>query len=149
MPFPELQEIQNIVASPMKRDEKLSAICLALNRAVPYFNWVGFYIADDAKRELVLGPFVGAPTEHLRIPFGRGICGRAADELKTVIVQDVAQEENYLSCSIDVRSEIVVPVFKSGRFIAELDIDSHVPSAFKTKDHAFLEKVCRIISSIF
>ncbi|MFA4838997.1 MAG: GAF domain-containing protein [Candidatus Neomarinimicrobiota bacterium] len=149
MPFPELQEIQKIVASPMTRNKKLSAICLALNRTVSYFNWVGFYIADDAKRELVLGPFIGTPTEHIRIPFGKGICGRAADELETVIVQDVTGEENYLSCGIDVRSEIIVPVFKNGRFVAELDIDSHVPSPFKAKDRAFLEEVCRIASLLF
>jgi len=149
MPFPELQEFINIVASPMKQDEKLSAVCLTLNRTVSYYNWVGFYMANDEKQELVLGPFVGAPTEHVRIPFGKGICGRAADELETVVVQDVAKEENYLSCSINVRSEIVIPVFKNGRFVAELDIDSHAPSAFTIEDRAFLEKVCSIVSSIF
>src|SRR5690606_15079806 len=108
------------------RDEKLFAICELLADEVPTFNWVGCYVADPSgKEELVLGPFVGASTDHTRIPFGKGICGQVALSHQTFVAQDVAAEENYLSCSIGVQSEIVVPIMKGDVFVAQLDIDSH------------------------
>jgi len=99
---------------------------------VPHYDWVGFYLVDKAKKELVLGPFVGEPTEHVRIPFGRGICGQAAERRTTFVVQDVSKEGNYLACSPKVKSEIVIPLFKGGEIIGELDIDSHTLSPWKT-----------------
>ncbi len=121
----------------------LQEVCEVLHRQVPYYDWVGFYVVDPKEPEmLVLGPFVGEPTEHVRIPFGRGICGRVAVSLAPLVIQDVTQEENYLSCSPRVQSEIVVPVFYEGRFIGELDIDSHTRHPFTPKDQEFLETVC-------
>ena len=96
------------------RDGKLRTVCKLLKDSVPYYNWVGFYIVDEKRRnELVLGPFGGEHTEHTRIPFGRGICGQAAQLERTLIVQDVSKEKNYLSCSTNVKSEIVVPIFRT------------------------------------
>jgi len=144
-----IESVTNIVQSSQTRDEKLMAICQLLHESVPYYHWVGFYIADCRKKELNLGPFVGVPTEHVKIPFGRGVCGQAAETLDMIVVQNVDLESNYISCGIDVKSEIVVPVFKDGRFVAELDIDSHAEHPFTEKDKVLLKNLCRQISSLF
>jgi L-methionine (R)-S-oxide reductase len=131
------------------REERLLNVCRLLRREVPHYHWVGFYIVDSAApRELVLGPFDGAPTEHTRIAFGKGICGQAAERGETVVASDVAKEENYLSCSPNVRSEIVVPVLAQGRLVGEVDIDSHVPNAFTPEDRAFLERLADLIAPL-
>lgn len=132
------------------RDEKLQQICQLLSNNVEVFDWVGFYIVDpEAEEELVLGPYVGEATDHMRIPFGKGICGQAAETNETFVVQDVSQAENYLSCSIHVKSEIVVPVKKNGEFIAELDIDSHTKDAITEEHRAMLETICDHVSHLF
>jgi GAF domain-containing protein len=131
------------------RDEKLRTVCRLLKDSVPHYNWVGFYIVDEERRnELVLGPFEGEHTEHTRIPFGRGICGQAAQLERTVLVQDVSKEKNYLSCSTNVKSEIVVPIFKNKKVVGELDIDSHFTSPFTKQDETFLKKVSEMVSRI-
>lgn len=132
----------------MSRDEKLRRVCELLASQVPHYDWVGFYLVGERGDELVLGPFVGEPTEHVRIPFGRGVCGRAAVELRTIVVQDVSKETNYLACSPLVKSEIVVPIFKEGKFVGELDIDSHELAPFTEEDRKFLEKVAEVVSKI-
>jgi GAF domain-containing protein len=105
-------------------------------------DWAGYYLVDPGSpRELVLGPFSGEPTEHRRIAFGEGVCGRAAETERTIVVDDVGEEENYLACSPEVGSEIVVPVFHEGVLVGELDIDSHEKEAFTEKHRAFLEWV--------
>ncbi|MCD6513126.1 MAG: GAF domain-containing protein [Thermoplasmata archaeon] len=142
-----LKEIKKIVEKNGGREEKLKEICHLLKKSIPYYNWVGFYIVEG--QELILGPFEGEPTEHVRISFGEGICGQAAERMDTFIVQDVSKEENYLSCSPEVKSEIVVPIFKDGKIVAELDIDSHYKALFTREDKEFLEEACSIISEIF
>ena len=138
-----------VVADARNTDEQLLLICKLLSETVPYYNWVGFYLLDRSRAgELVLGPFVGAPTEHKRIPFGRGLCGQTAEQKETVIAQDVAKELNYLACSPQIKSEIVVPILKRGELIGVLDIDSHARSAFTTEDRAFLEQVCALVSEL-
>jgi len=144
-----LDEIRQILKKPGGRDDKLAQVCRILAQNFPYYNWVGFYIAIPDREELVLGPFVGAPTEHTKIPYGRGICGQAAVKLDTVVVEDVSRENNYLACSPEVKSEIVVPVFAEGKFVAELDIDSHIKGAFSPEDEKFLRKVCEYVAELF
>lgn len=144
-----LDLIRRIVADPIERDAKLRAICRFLNANFNAFDWVGFYLSDEATQELVLGPFVGAPTEHVRIPFGRGICGQAAVSLNTMNIANISNESNYLACSLDVHSEIVIPIIKSGKFLGELDIDSHQSDRFGPAEQRFLEKIVRIITVIF
>jgi L-methionine (R)-S-oxide reductase len=142
-----LGQVESIVASSQPRDELLGRICALLEAEVAHYDWVGFYLVDpNAERELVLGPYVGAPTDHVRIPFGKGICGQAADTEAVFIIQDVSQETNYLSCSPDVRSEIVVPILKDGAILGELDIDSHDLAPFSAHDRAFLESVCAAVA---
>lgn len=109
------------------------------------YSWVGIYIVEG--NDLLLGPWKGEQaTEHTRIPIGRGICGSAAETGKTEIIADVSQDERYLSCFISTQSEIVVPVKKNGRVIAEIDIDSDAPDAFDKKDAVFLEKIADILA---
>ena len=127
----------------------LFQICELLKKEVYHYDWVGFYILDQDKNELVLGPFVGKPTPHIHISLGKGICGQVAEMGKTMVVQDVTQVENYISCGLDIQSEIVVPVMKNGRFVAELDIDSHSPAPFNSEDSIFLAKVCDLLVDCF
>ena len=95
-----------------KDPNKLQMICKLLKEEVDHYDWVGFYLVDELDdRMLVLGPFSGEPTQHVRIPFGRGICGQAAETGRLFLIQDVAAVDNYLSCSSDVRSEIVLPIY--------------------------------------
>ena len=144
-----LDNVRQVVASDSDRKEKLQTVCQALRDGVQHYDWVGFYVTDQAEHNLVLGPFVGKPTEHVRIPFGMGICGQAAERQETFLVQDVSQATNYLSCSPGVKSEVVVPVFKDGALVGELDIDSHMLSPFTEEDREFLQRVCALVAGLF
>jgi GAF domain-containing protein len=141
------QKVEELVkANP---EDLLYQICSLLKTEIYHYDWVGFYILDKEKNELVLGPFVGKPTQHTRIAIGKGICGQVADSGQTMIVQDVTQVENYISCGLEVQSEIVVPVIKNGRFVAEIDIDSHSPAPFTEEDDVFLGQICKLITDWF
>jgi len=145
-----LSAIKNIVAGSEKSDAKLQEVCDLLRQSIPGYDWVGFYLVDPVNDgELILGPYAGEPTEHVRINFGQGICGQAAEKEETIIVDDVASESNYLSCNINVKSEIVLPIFKNNKIIGELDIDSHTTGRFDKKDREFLSKVIEIIVQLF
>lgn len=144
-----LADVQALLASDLDREACLTAVCQALRTHVPYYHWVGFYLVDpERQRELVLGPFVGAPTEHTRIKFGQGICGQAAEREQTFIIQDVSAESNYLSCSADVQSEIVVPILRDGAVIGELDIDSHTLAPFSAADRQTLEQIAALVAPL-
>ena len=132
-----------------KPEDILFRICELLKKEVYHYDWVGFYILNKEKSELVLGPFVGKPTPHTHIKIGNGICGQVAKSGQTMVVQDVTQVENYISCGLDVQSEIVVPVLKNGIFVAEIDIDSHSPSPFSSDDNEFLNKICEQLADNF
>jgi len=142
-----LGAIREVVESTEGR-RALLEVCRLLKEGVGHYDWVGFYMVDPGTGgELVLGPYVGEPTEHVRIPFGRGICGQAAERRETFVVDDVSKEGNYLACSPYVRSEIVVPIFNDrGQLVAELDIDSHTPASFSAEDRRFLERVAELVS---
>lgn len=128
--------------------EKLYNICNLLENKVSYYNWVGFYFRNGQKEELILGPYVGEPTDHTVIPFGKGICGQVAVSNKNFVVPDVSAQDNYIACSITVKSEIVVPLFKDGKNIGQIDIDSNTADPFSSEDEQFLEFVCESISKI-
>jgi L-methionine (R)-S-oxide reductase len=111
-----------------------------------YYNWVGFYMRDPSDENfLVLGPYRGAPTEHVRIPVAEGICGAAVALGEAVIVDDVSQDPRYLACSLETRSEIVVPIRANGKIVGEIDIDSHTLNAFGTDDRSFLENCAEVL----
>jgi len=143
-----LQAVKQIVAAPGDARAQLQEVCLTLTARIAHYNWVGFYIADAVARELWLGPYVGDPTDHLRIGYGKGICGQAAESNKTFLVQDVSKEDNYLACSQKVMAEIVVPVWYASRFVGELDIDSHRLAPFTTEDQFFCEGVARAVAGL-
>lgn len=145
-----LKEVDSILVNNSSRDQKLMNICLLLDNTIETFNWTGFYLADpDEDRMLILGPYVGEVTDHTRIPYGTGICGQAAETLDTFVVQDVSKAGNYLACSLDVKSEIVVPIMKEGEFMGELDIDSHTLNAITPELKELCEKICLKLSEIF
>ena len=141
-----LSEVEKIIEQSSSKEEKLGKICELLKKKVDHYDWVGFYLVDNG--ELVLGPYSGEPTEHTNIGFGEGICGQAADREETFVVQDVSQESNYLSCSPKVESEIVLPIFKKGEVVGELDIDSHQKSPFTSEDEKLLEKITKLVGKI-
>ncbi len=141
-----LEKVKNLLGSGRETEEKFQRLCILLRSSVPQYDWVGFYMVEGD--ELVLGPYSGAPTEHTRIPIGKGICGQAAQSEDTFIVPDVSGQDNYLACSIDVKSEVVVPLFKNGAVVGELDIDSHSLDAFGDEDREFLERVCGYVAEL-
>ncbi len=137
------KRLSTLIESPkMNTVEKLEKICHLLNQEIPYFNWVGFYFKNGDKDELVLGPYVGAATEHTIIPYGRGICGQVAISGQTLLVPDVRAEDNYLACSIETKAELVVPIFKNGKNIGQVDIDSHSINPFTQEDRQLMEWLC-------
>lgn len=145
-----LKQTDQILKSNSSRDQKLLEICRLLDENIDVFNWTGFYLTDpDEEGMLVLGPYVGEETDHIRIPFGKGICGQAAETLNTFVVQDVSKAGNYLACSVDVKSEIVVPIMKGDQFVGELDIDSHTLNAITPELRSLCEEICKKLSPIF
>ncbi len=119
----------------------------ALHENFPHYTGVYVYLLEG--ETLVLGPYRGRPTEHTRIPIGAGICGRAARVKETVVVGDVNADAAYIACSLQTRSEIVVPIMRDARVLGEIDIDSDVPAAFTARDRKFLEEVARLLAARF
>jgi GAF domain-containing protein len=131
-------------------EDLMTDIVGRLQQYLPHYDWVGFYMVEKSvvpgvDPVLVLGPYVGAPTTHPRIPLNQGICGAAVTSGKTVVVDDVNSDPRYLACSIETKSEIVVPVRVRGEIVGELDIDSHEPAAFGDEDRAFCESCARLV----
>ncbi len=139
-----LSSIRSLAAEAPDANALLSATVALLRRARAHYNWVGVYLLQG--RELVLAPFVGKPTPHTRIPLDQGICGAAASRGETVIVDDVDADPRYLACSLETRSEIVVPIAHDGKVLGEIDIDSDAPAAFTSDDRALLEGVARVVA---
>ncbi|MAL58768.1 MAG: histidine kinase [Flavobacteriaceae bacterium] len=129
-------------------NEKLTQVCEVLQNHIDYYNWVGFYFANEAERTLHLKAFAGEPTDHTVIPFGKGICGQVAESNANFVVPDVKAQDNYIACSITVKSEIVIPLFKSGKNIGQIDIDSHTIDPFSEEDERFLEWVNEQVAKI-
>ncbi|MHB0754586.1 GAF domain-containing protein [Polaribacter sp. M15] len=142
------QEIDNIIASSTTIEKKLQTICDFLESEISYYDWVGFYFKNGDKEELKLAQFTGEPTEHTIIPFGKGICGQVAVSNKNFVVQDVTEQDNYISCGWKVKSEIVIPIFVNGENIGQIDIDSHTANTFSSKDEELLEYICEKLSVI-
>lgn len=143
------KRLSSIIESPnMDTEIKLQKICHLLDQEISYFNWTGFYFKNGDKEELILGPYVGAETDHTVIPFGVGICGQVAVSNETFVVPDVHAQENYLSCSIATKAEIVVPIIKNGENIGQIDIDSHELDPFTAEDREMLEWLCEEIAKM-
>ncbi len=122
----------------------MSETMAALHREKRHYNWAGVYLLRDGM--LILGPYAGKCTPHTRIPLNQGICGAAASTGKSVIVDDVKSDPRYLACSLETRSEIVVPIARNGVVLGEIDIDSDLPAAFTPEDKKLLEAVALILA---
>lgn len=144
--IPQVEQILN--QNNLDVDTRLKELCELLNSKVDYYDWVGFYFRNGEKEELKLGPYVGEPTDHTIIPFGKGICGQVAVSNENFVVPDVQAQDNYIACSISVKSEIVVPLFVAGENIGQIDIDSDTIDAFSEDDERFLEKVNEMVAQI-
>ena len=142
------KDILEIVQQSNQADVILQQICDYLKNAISYYDWVGFYFTNGDKKELVLKQFAGKPTEHTIIPFGKGICGQVALSNQNFVVQDVTEQDNYISCGFDVKSEIVIPIFKDGKNIGQIDIDSHHTAPFGKQDEELLEFVCKQVATL-
>jgi L-methionine (R)-S-oxide reductase len=129
--------------------ESVQEFCVRiLAERLPHYDWVGFYMLDPGdENTLILGPYRGAPTEHVRIPVTEGICGAAVAQGETIIVDDVSADPRYLACSLETKSEIVVPIRRAGKIVGEIDIDSHAREAFTAEDRAFLEECAEVLGS--
>jgi L-methionine (R)-S-oxide reductase len=125
----------------------MKGIVLLLHARLTRYNWVGFYMLEKEGDHdvLVLGPFEGTMTPHVRIPLHQGICGAAASSGKTIVVDDVNAVPRYLACSLETKSEIVVPVFVNGKVAGELDIDSHFRAAFGADDRQLCEHAATLL----
>jgi GAF domain-containing protein len=140
------KEVERLNAAALTADQLMESITLLLNQEMLKYNWVGFYMLETgANPMLVLGHYQGAMTPHTRISLHQGICGAAASSGKTVVVDDVTKDTRYLACSLETKSEIVVPVFVRGKVVGELDIDSHFPAAFGSEDRELVEYCARLV----
>ncbi len=139
-------EIDRLSLASSTAQELMRKMVKLLHDRMLKYNWVGFYMLEAGAKPpmLVLGAFEGAVTPHVRIPLNQGICGAAASSGQTVIVDDVSKDPRYLACSLETKSEIVVPIFASGVVVGELDIDSHFPAAF-TSEHRDLVQHCAVL----
>ena len=138
-----LNRVREAVAAEADPTRAVEAAVATLEHSLPEYHWVGVYRLDG--NELVLGPFVGRPSPHTRIPLGRGICGAAAEKA-TIIVDDVTTDTRYLACSAETRSEIVVPIMRGAEVIGEIDVDSDTPAAFGADDRRLLESVAALLA---
>ena len=142
-------QIKSIVShSSSSIDDKLYKICELLEANVNHYDWVGFYFRNGDKEELKLRQYVGEPTDHTIIPFGKGICGQVAVSNENFVVPDVSAQDNYIACSITVKAEIVIPIFVNGENIGQIDIDSNTPDPFNEADERFLEFVCAEVATL-
>jgi len=139
-------DVNELAQSVPTAQELMQKLVRLLHERVLKYNWVGFYLLEPGAEPpmLALGAFEGAMTPHTRIPLNQGICGAAASSGLTVVVDDVSKDPRYLACSLETKSEIVVPVFAHGKVVGELDIDSHFPAAF-TPEHQELVQYCAML----
>tara|TARA_R110000787_G_scaffold96415_8_gene199840 strand:+ start:2116 stop:2571 length:456 start_codon:yes stop_codon:yes gene_type:complete len=129
-------------------NNRLIAVCEILQKNIDYYDWVGFYFANHEEKTLHLKAFAGELTNHTVIPFGKGICGQVAVSNQNFVVEDVNVQDNYIACSIHVKAEIVIPLFKNGINVGQIDVDSNTADPFSENDERFLEWVNEQVATI-
>jgi L-methionine (R)-S-oxide reductase len=139
--------LDNLAKTATSAEGLMKSIVALLHEKLTRYNWVGFYMLEKESGVgiLVLGPFKGTMTPHVRIPLNQGICGAAASTGKTIVIDDVNADSRYLACSLETKSEIVVPVFAHGKVVGELDIDSHFHAAFGPDDRKLCEHATALL----
>jgi L-methionine (R)-S-oxide reductase len=145
-----VRELDELAAAAPTVEDLMTLVAGRLQERLPHYDWVGFYMVETGNLPgeedvLVLGPYVGAPTPHTRIPLNQGICGAAVSTGTTIVVDDVHSDPRYLACSIETKSEIVAPIRMRGKIVGELDIDSHTPAAFAADDRALVEHCAALV----
>ena len=140
-----INKIKAIIDKNIPLVSNLANISAILNE-MEDINWCGFYLAKDAK--LYLGPFQGEVACTI-IPFGKGVCGTAAVEKKTLIVDNVLEFKGHIACSSKSRSEIVTPIIKDGKLVGVIDIDSPSLARFTKADQELLEEISNEIANLF
>jgi GAF domain-containing protein len=140
-------ELNGLAVTAASGEALMKDIATLLHQKLTKYNWVGFYMLEHEPGGdiLVLGPFKGTMTPHIRIPLNQGICGAAASSGMTIIINDVASDPRYLACSLETKSEIVVPIFVHGKVVGELDIDSHFLAAFGPGDRILCEHAAALL----
>ena len=138
------RELRSALDAEASAGDAMTTAVRMLKTRIAYYSWVGIYLLDGS--ELVLGPYLGKPSPHTRIPVGRGICGAAATERSTIVVDDVNSDSRYLACSLETQSEIVVPIMRGPDVLGEIDIDSDRRAAFGPQDRRLLESVAAMLS---
>lgn len=142
-----LENVKAILSGEVSDENKaLTSVCELLSNEKSTYDWVGFYFRNGEKEELKLKAYVGEATDHTIIPFGKGICGQVAVSNQNFLVPDVQAQDNYISCNIHVKSEIVIPLFVDGENIGQIDIDSNTLNAFEEEDAQLLEEVNRLVA---
>jgi GAF domain-containing protein len=142
---PLTDQILAAIAKAPDADAAMAEAVRLLKEGLPHFTWAGIYLLEGD--ELVLGPYLGKPSPHTRIPLGRGICGAAATEKATIIVDDVNSDPRYLACSLETKSEIVVPIMRGPQVLGEIDIDSDRAAAFGEADRVLLERIAAALAA--
>jgi L-methionine (R)-S-oxide reductase len=144
-----MPELDALAATATSSEELMNGIVALLHKNLLKYNWVGFYMIQkegSGEDVLILGPFKGSMTPHTRIQLNQGICGAAASSGKTVVIDDVSADSRYLACSLETKSEIVVPIFVVGKVVGELDIDSHFSAAFAAEaDRKLCEHAAKLL----
>jgi GAF domain-containing protein len=142
-----LRELRTAIERAPSHDAAMLEAVNILKDRMPDYAWVGIYLLDG--EHLQLGPFLGKPSPHTRIPLNQGICGAAATHRETIIVDDVDVDPRYLACSLETRSEIVVPIMRGSRVLGEIDIDSDKKAAFGPADRELLEAAAALLAAKF
>ncbi|MGA3125750.1 MAG: GAF domain-containing protein [Candidatus Korobacteraceae bacterium] len=143
-----VEQLDALALSASSAKVLLESVVELLHDNMLRYNWVGFYMIEELPGQepvLVLGPYRGSMTPHTRIKLNQGICGAAASTGKTVIVDDVHRDSRYLACSLETKSEIVVPIFVAAKVVGELDIDSHFLAAFGATDRQLCEHATGLV----
>ena len=142
-----LRDLQDAIRQSRTPDDAMQCVVNILKEQMADYSWVGIYVLDGER--LQLGPFLGKPSPHTTIPLNQGICGAAASTRETIVVDDVDEDPRYLACSLETRSEIVVPIMTGGRVLGEIDIDSDKKAAFGRADKELLEATAALLAEKF
>jgi GAF domain-containing protein len=138
-----IDRIRKAIRKKQTEVEVLQAAVELINRFSDGFNWTGVYLMRDGVLEV--GPYIGPPTPHTKIELNSGICGAAASQKQSIIVDDVNADPRYLACSTATRSEIVVPLMDGDTCLGEIDIDSNQPAFFTPEDKEMLEAIAAVL----
>ncbi|UCG63027.1 MAG: GAF domain-containing protein [Candidatus Zixiibacteriota bacterium] len=138
-----VDSVREAIENKNTEKEILTAAVQLIDDFSDGYNWTGFYMMRGDILEV--GPYVGPETPHTKIELNSGICGAAATQKESIVVDDVNADPRFLACSVTTRSEIVVPLMDGNRCLGEIDIDSNQPAFFDQQDRLMLEEIAAIV----